>query len=124
MAVAAQARERRVTRRLEARGLKGLGQALVKLRGTQIDGRWELGTLYATGAEGAVFLCHDAWDATQPVRVAKIALLPQGEGTELRCEGEGQVGGLIAAVGSRLVEAVGRKMLDEFFRKLGEQLPA
>src|SRR4029077_5866466 len=26
---------------------------------------------------------------------AKIALLAQGEGTELRCEGEGQVGGLI-----------------------------
>ena len=55
---------------------------------------------------------------------AKISLLPQGEGTELRCEGEGQVGGLIAAVGSRLVEAAGKRMLDEFFRKLGEQLQA
>lgn len=76
MSVKAQARERRVTRRLEARGLKGLGQALVRLRGTQIAGRWELGSLYAVGAEGAVFLCHDVWDGTQPLRVAKIALLP------------------------------------------------
>jgi serine/threonine protein kinase len=76
MTVTAQARERRVTRRLEARGLKGLGQALVRLRGTQIAGRWELGSLYAVGAEGAVFLCHDVWDGSQPLRVAKIALLP------------------------------------------------
>jgi carbon monoxide dehydrogenase subunit G len=29
---------------------------------------------------------------------------------------------LIAQVGSRLVEAVGKKMQDEFFRKLGQQL--
>jgi serine/threonine protein kinase len=76
MSIAAKAREKRVTRRLEARGMKGLGQALVQLRGTQIDGRWELGCLYAVGAEGAVFLCHDVWDARQPMRVAKIALLP------------------------------------------------
>ncbi len=76
MSVTAQARERRVTRRLEARGLRGLGQALVRLRGTQIAGRWELGSLYAVGAEGAVFLCHDVWDGSQPLRVAKIALLP------------------------------------------------
>jgi serine/threonine protein kinase len=76
MSIAAKARERRVTRRLEARGMKGLGQALVQLRGTQIDGRWELGCLYAAGAEGAVYLCHDVWDAAQPSRVAKVALLP------------------------------------------------
>jgi serine/threonine protein kinase len=76
MSVRAQARERRVIRRLEARGMKGLGQALVQLRGTQIEGKWELGPLYAVGAEGAVFLCHDVWDANQPMRVAKVALLP------------------------------------------------
>jgi carbon monoxide dehydrogenase subunit G len=29
---------------------------------------------------------------------------------------------VIAAVGSRLVEAAAKKMLHEFFRKLGEQL--
>jgi carbon monoxide dehydrogenase subunit G len=53
---------------------------------------------------------------------ARIRISPKGEGSELQCESEGQVGGLIAAVGSRLVEAAGKKMLDEFLRKLGQQL--
>ena len=36
---------------------------------------------------------------------------------------KGRVGrGLIAAVGSRLIEAAAKKMMDEFFRKFGEQL--
>jgi len=53
---------------------------------------------------------------------ARIQISPEGEGSELQCESEGQVGGLIAQVGSRLVEAVGKKMQDEFFRKLGKYL--
>jgi uncharacterized protein len=53
---------------------------------------------------------------------AKIQISPTDQGSEVRCSSEGQVGGLIAAVGSRLVEAAGKKMLDEFFRKLGQQL--
>ena len=53
---------------------------------------------------------------------AKIQILPKDGGSELHCEADGQVGGLIAAVGSRLVEAVGRKMMDDFFHKLGEQV--
>ena len=53
---------------------------------------------------------------------ARIQISPKGEGSELQCESEGQVGGVIAAVGSRLVEAAAKKMLHEFFRKLGEQL--
>jgi len=52
----------------------------------------------------------------------KIQISPKDDGSEIRCETEGQVGGLIAAVGSRLVEAAGKKMMDEFFRKLGQQL--
>jgi carbon monoxide dehydrogenase subunit G len=55
---------------------------------------------------------------------AKIQISPKDEGSEVRCDSEGNVGGLIAAVGSRLVEAAGKKMLDEFFRKLGQQLGA
>jgi len=50
---------------------------------------------------------------------AKITL---SGNTELRCEADAQVGGLIAAVGSRLIEAAAKKMMDEFFRKFGEQL--
>jgi uncharacterized protein len=53
---------------------------------------------------------------------AKLQISPTAEGSELQCDSEGQVGGVIAAVGSRLIEAVGKKMQDEFFRKLGEQL--
>lgn len=53
---------------------------------------------------------------------ARLQISPQDAGSALQCESEGQVGGLIAQVGSRLVEAVGKKMQDEFFRKLGQQL--
>jgi uncharacterized protein len=53
---------------------------------------------------------------------AKIQLTSKGEGSELQCEADGQVGGLIAAVGSRLIEAAGKKMLQDFLRKIGEQL--
>ncbi len=73
---AAGAHERRVARRLEARGLPGLGAALATLRGTEIAGRWRLESLYAAGAEGAVFLAADLRDAGAPRSVAKIPLLP------------------------------------------------
>jgi carbon monoxide dehydrogenase subunit G len=53
---------------------------------------------------------------------ARIRISPKDEGSELQCESEGHVGGLIAQVGSRLVEAVAKKMLDEFFRNLSRQL--
>lgn len=53
---------------------------------------------------------------------ARVQISPKGERSELQCEAEGQVGGVIAAVGSRLVEAAAKKMLDDFFRKLGHQL--
>jgi uncharacterized protein len=53
---------------------------------------------------------------------AKIQIAAKGEGTELQCEADGQVGGLIAAIGSRLIEAAGKKMLQDFLRKLGEQV--
>jgi carbon monoxide dehydrogenase subunit G len=53
---------------------------------------------------------------------ASITLTSSGEGTELRCEADAQVGGLIAAVGSRLIEVTAKKMMDEFFRKFGEAI--
>jgi uncharacterized protein len=53
---------------------------------------------------------------------ARLQISPKGEGSEIQCESEGQVGGLIAQVGSRLVEAVAKKMQDEFFDKLSKQL--
>ena len=53
---------------------------------------------------------------------AKIQIAPKGEGSALQCDANGQVGGLVAAVGSRLIEAAGKKMLNDFLRKIGEQL--
>ena len=53
---------------------------------------------------------------------AKIKLTEKGSETELHCDADVQIGGLIAAVGSRLIETAAKRMLDEFFRKFGEQL--
>jgi uncharacterized protein len=53
---------------------------------------------------------------------AKIQLADQSGQTELRCDADAQVGGMIAALGSRLIEPAAKKMMDEFFRKFGEVL--
>jgi len=56
---------------------------------------------------------------------AAIALTddPAG-GTRIGSEADVQVGGLIAAVGSRLVEAASKKLAGDFFRQLAEELNA
>ena len=54
--------------------------------------------------------------------VAKIQLSDKAGQTELVCAADVQVGGMIAAVGSRLIEAAGKKMMDEFFRKFAGEL--
>jgi hypothetical protein len=53
---------------------------------------------------------------------AQIQLSEKSNGTELFCNADTQVGGLIAAIGSRLIEAAAKKMMDEFFRKFVEDL--
>src|SRR5687768_14393042 len=53
---------------------------------------------------------------------AKIQLADKGEKTELRYESDAQVGGMIAAIGSRLIEAIAKKMTDDFFRKFAQQV--
>src|SRR5438105_5129016 len=53
---------------------------------------------------------------------AQIQLSDKGKDTELLCESEAQVGGMIAAIGSRLIEAVGKKMMDNFFKKFSDSL--
>jgi carbon monoxide dehydrogenase subunit G len=54
---------------------------------------------------------------------AKIALSAEGDAsTRVACEADVQVGGLIAAVGSRLVEATAKKLADDFFRQLSTAL--
>jgi uncharacterized protein len=51
-----------------------------------------------------------------------IALTPEADATRVSADADVQVGGLIAAVGSRLVEAAAKKLADDFFRQLAEQL--
>ena len=53
---------------------------------------------------------------------AVLALSADGTGTRVACDADVQVGGLIAAVGSRLVEAAARKMADDFFRQLAVEI--
>ncbi len=55
---------------------------------------------------------------------ARIQLVEKGAQTELHCDADAQVGGLIAAIGSRLIEAAAKKMMDEFFRKFAAQAQA
>ena len=52
--------------------------------------------------------------------ITRVQLLDEGNETELRYEADVQVGGMIAAIGSRLVEAAGRKLSDDFFKRFAE----
>ena len=53
---------------------------------------------------------------------AKITLADNGDKTELHYEADVQVGGMIAAIGSRLIEAIAKKMADDFFKKFAQQV--
>ncbi len=53
-----------------------------------------------------------------------IRLSTEDAGTRIGCDADVQVGGLIAAVGSRLVEAAAKKVADDFFRQLTQEIAA
>jgi len=53
---------------------------------------------------------------------AAIRLADEDAATRVTCDTDVQVGGLIAAVGSRLIEATARKLTDDFFRRLADQI--
>jgi carbon monoxide dehydrogenase subunit G len=55
---------------------------------------------------------------------AAIALSSVDGRTQVACDADVQVGGLIAAVGSRLVEAAARKMAADFFSAFERQVSA
>jgi len=55
---------------------------------------------------------------------ARIQLVEQGQETELHCEADAQVGGPIAAIGSRLIEATAKKLTEDFFRKFAKAIEA
>lgn len=47
-----------------------------------------------------------------------ISIRPEGEESEVGYEGDVQVGGTIAAVGQRLIEATAKMMIKRFFEKV------
>jgi uncharacterized protein len=51
-----------------------------------------------------------------------IALSDEADATRVSADADVQVGGLIAAVGSRLVEAAAKKLAEDFFKQLSAQL--
>ena len=53
---------------------------------------------------------------------ARVELKEKNQTTELRYTAEVQVGGLIAAVGSRLIEAAAKKMAADFFQRFSAAL--
>jgi uncharacterized protein len=52
----------------------------------------------------------------------RIELAPGGAGTMVRYSGEAQVGGVIASVGQRLLEAAARKIVQQFFDSAAAKL--
>jgi len=53
---------------------------------------------------------------------SRVKLLPQGEQTLLRYTAQAEIGGKLASVGSRLVQAVAKKNADDFFAAFTRQL--
>lgn len=52
----------------------------------------------------------------------RLTFVPAGGTTEVRYEGDVQVGGLIAAVGQRMIEAAAKKIVHQFFEAAAKQL--
>jgi carbon monoxide dehydrogenase subunit G len=53
---------------------------------------------------------------------ARMHLAPDTGGTLLTCDADGMVGGMIAAVGSRLIDVAARRMMDKFFEALTREV--
>ena len=53
---------------------------------------------------------------------ARLRFAPAGDRTQLTGEADATVGGLIAAVGSRLIEAAAKKMMGEFFARVEAEI--
>lgn len=49
---------------------------------------------------------------------AKITLEPEGEATSVKVDGDGQVGGMLAGVGQRMLPGVAKMLMNQFFECL------
>lgn len=55
---------------------------------------------------------------------ARVSLSPEGASTKLSYDVKANVGGKLAQIGSRLVDAAAKKVADDFFRNFNEKLSA
>jgi carbon monoxide dehydrogenase subunit G len=55
---------------------------------------------------------------------ARVRLAPEGEATRLAYEVKANVGGKLAQIGSRLVDAAAKKIAEDFFRNFTERMAA
>jgi carbon monoxide dehydrogenase subunit G len=53
---------------------------------------------------------------------ARVRLVEKEQETELICDADAQVGGAIAAIGSRLIEAAAKKLTEDFFKKFARAI--
>jgi carbon monoxide dehydrogenase subunit G len=53
---------------------------------------------------------------------AAVRILDQGASSTVDCDADVQIGGALAAVGSRLIGAASRKLTQDFFRQLAIQI--
>ena len=49
---------------------------------------------------------------------AKITLEPSGDSTSVKVDGDGQVGGMLAGVGQRMLPGVAKMLMNQFFECL------
>ena len=55
---------------------------------------------------------------------AKVALTPEGSGTRIEYNVNAQVGGKLAQLGARLIDASAKQMADQFFDRFSRQVQA
>ena len=55
---------------------------------------------------------------------AQVRLAPEGEGTKLAYDAKANVGGKLAQIGSRLIDAAAKKVADDFFRNFNQKMSA
>ena len=55
---------------------------------------------------------------------AHVRLAPEGDGTKLSYDVKASVGGKLAQIGSRLVDAAAKKVADDFFRNFNQKVGA
>jgi carbon monoxide dehydrogenase subunit G len=56
--------------------------------------------------------------------IARISLEPDGAGTRVKVDGDGQVGGMLAGVGQRMLPGVAKMLMNQFFECLIGKLQA